>query len=115
MSVHTDFQTMHDSVVSALGVDEVITILENTGAGFTRHPSRAVVKAHKEQDLIAGGSIQQGDLKLIISSRFVPPGLRKLERKDRIEIQGKPHGVIHWDVNTRTVGGLIAIEATVRG
>ena len=116
MTVHADFQNMHDTVVNDLGVDEIITIKENTGAAFVDHPSRAVVTQHKEKDLVAGGSIQQGDLKVLISATRWPATLRDLERKDRIMIQGKSYSVIHFDRFTRNVGGSpVAYELTVRG
>ena len=106
---------MHDQVVADLGVDEVVTLMENNGTGFVNHPSRAVVTAHKETDLVPGGTIQQGDLKLIISAKYFPRGLRDLERKDRIVIQGRPYSVIHFDRFTRNVGGIVAYEVSVRG
>lgn len=116
MPVHADFQSMHDMVVADLGVDEAVTIMENNGTGFTNHPSRAVVHQHRESDLVPGGSIQQGDLKVIISATRWPAGLRDLERKDRILIQGRPYSVVHFDRFTRTVGGApVAYEASVRG
>lgn len=115
MPVHSEFQNLHDFVVNDLGVDEPVTIKENNGTAFVDHPSRAFVTAHKEHDLVPGGSIQQGDLKLIISATRFPKGLRDLERKDRIMIQGDPYSVIHFDKFTRNVGGIIAYEITVRG
>ena len=115
MTVHSDFLGMHDFVVADLGVDEPVTLMENNGTGFTDHASRAVVTGYKERDLVAGGSIQQGDLKVLVSATRFPKGLRDLERKDRIKIQGRPYSVIHFDKFSRNVGGIIAYEITVRG
>ena len=116
MPVHADFQNMHDFVVADLGVDESVVLMENNGTGFTNYPSRAVVHQHKEYDLVPGGTIQQGDLKVIISGTRWPAGLRDLERKDRVEIQGKPYSVIHFDRFTRNVGGSpVAYELSCRG
>ena len=116
MTVHGDFQGIHDFVVNDLGVDEVVTIKENNGTAFVDHPSRAVVTQHRESDLIPGGTIQQGDLKLIISGTKWPAGLRDLEKKDRVVIQGKPYAVVHFDRFSRNVGGSpVAYELTVRG
>ena len=116
MTVHADFQGMHDFVVNDLGVDEPVTIKENNGTAFVDHASRAVVHQHRETDLVPGGTIQQGDLKLIVSGTRWPAGLRDLERKDRIIIQGNAYSVIHFDKFTRNVGGKpVAYEITVRG
>lgn len=116
MPVHQDFQNMHDFVVNDLGVDEPVTIMENNGTAFVSHTSRAVVHAHRESDLVPGGTIQQGDLKCIISDTRWPAGLRNLERKDRIKIQGRTYSVVHFDRFTRNVGGSpVAYELTVRG
>lgn len=76
----------------------------------------AHVSSYREADLVAGGSIQIGDLRLIILESSLPDGLRALEMKDRIEIEGRNYSVIHWDTNSRSVGDTtVAIEATVRG
>ena len=116
MPVHQDFQNMHNSVVNDLGVDEPVTIKENNGTAFVDHASRAVVTQHRESDLVPGGTIQQGDLKVLISATRWPTGLRDLERKDRLQIQGRPYSVIHFDRFTRNVGGsVVAYELTVRG
>ena len=116
MPVHADFQNMHDFVVNDLRVDEAITIKENNGTTFVDHASRAVVSQHREYDLVPGGTIQQGDLKLLISGTRWPAGLRDLERKDRIVIQGKPYSVIHFDKFSRNVGGSpVAYELSCRG
>ena len=116
MPVHADFQNMHDFVVNDLGVDEPITIRVNNGTSFDDHPSRAVVHQHKESDLVPGGTIQQGDLKLTISGTRWPAGIDSLERKDRVVIQGKNYSVVHFDRFTRNVGGSpVAYELSVRG
>lgn len=76
----------------------------------------AHVSKYREDDLVSGGSIELGDLRLIILESSIPDGLRRLEMKDRIEIEGRNYSVIHWDTNTRTIGdSTVAVEVTVRG
>ena len=108
---------MHDFVVSDLEVDEDVSILEHVaGSANITHSSRGVVHQHRETDLVSGGTIQQGDLRVLISGTYWPEGLRDLERKDRVVIQGKPYAVIHFDKFTRSVGGSpVAYELSVRG
>jgi hypothetical protein len=77
-----------------------------------------VVKAHvsqwREQDLIAGGSIETGDLRLIIED--VPHAVGQLTQKDRVEIDGRTYAIMTWDMYTRKMGdNQIAVEASVRG
>ena len=76
----------------------------------------AHVASYRESDLVAGGSIKLGDLKLIILYSDIPPGTRDLEQKDRIEIDGRNYSVVQWDTDTRSIGDTpVAVEASVRG
>lgn len=92
-----------------------VTLMQNNGTGWDSYPGvMAHVSNYRESDLVPGGSIQLGDLRLIILSDNLP--VEKMGLSDRIEIDGRAYGVIHWDDDTRAVGDTtIAIEAAVRG
>ena len=76
----------------------------------------AYVSRYRESDLVQGGSIEIGDLKLIITEDYIPVGITTMGRKDRIEIDGRNYSVIHWDAETRAMGDtIVAIEVTIRG
>lgn len=111
----TAYQRQHDKLDSARG--RVVTIKINRGTAFESHPSRAVSVSLTERDLVSGSSIQQGDIKLIISSTHWPSGVPiRLTTKDRIEFDGRDHAVIHCDPYARMIGEhRIATEVTVRG
>lgn len=112
-----EWQTMYREALDGLEVEEPVTILLNNGAGFDPYPTEAVVRGYNERDLVPGGTIQQGDIKVLISADRYPAAInRKLERKDRIEINGAPCAVIHFDDNTRNIQGVpIMYEIAVRG
>ena len=77
---------MQRELMDALEVEENVVILLNNGAGFDRHACKALVRGYNEKDLVPGGPIQQGDMKLLISSDRYPAAVsRNLERKDRIK------------------------------
>jgi hypothetical protein len=109
------FQKMHDSMDAARG--RAITIMVNTGSGFSEYESRAVFGSLDERDLSAGTTIRQSDIKLIISSTHWPAGVREmLEIKDRIRIDGVEYAVIKCDPYSRAMGDTrIATEVMVRG
>lgn len=111
-----EWLTMQDELLRDLEVLEPVNILLNNGAGFDSYPSRAVIRGYKETDLAPGGSIQQGDIKVLISSTNYPAAItRPLERRDRIEVNGRACGVIHFDPNTRNISGSpIMYEIAVR-
>nr|MDJ0792263.1 Ig domain-containing protein [Acidimicrobiia bacterium] len=110
-----DYRDVYARFLGPLAQD--ITILLNNGTGFTAIPgARAHVSRWRESDLVQGGPVEVGDLKLIILEESLPDGLRSLEQKDRIEISGRAYGVILWDEHTRSIGDqTMAIEVTVRG
>jgi len=89
----------------------------NNGTGFTTVSNvRMHVSKYKENELVSGGPIMVGDLKLIIPAENLPDPTIKLEKKDRVEIDGRVYSVEHWDNYTRKMGTeLIAVEAAVRG
>lgn len=95
---------------------ETVTLHVNNGTGFDTYQAKAHVSNYRAQDLVEGGSIKLGDLRLIIDADTVPDGLRRLEAKDRIEVRGRVYGVEYWDDMSRSVGStVIAYEAAVRG
>jgi hypothetical protein len=94
-----------------------VSLQINDGTSFRTYPSvMAYVTKYKESDLIAGGSIQIGDLKIIIMTEDLPRRIESMGRKDRIEVDGRNYSVIHWGDYTRTIGEVsIAVEIGVRG
>ena len=93
-----------------------VVLKYNDGTKFTSYRCTAFVTSYRETDLVQGGSIEIGDLKVIINKEDLPTGLRDMERKDRIEIEGRSYSVIHWDNETRSMGSeIVAIEVRVRG
>ena len=111
-----EWLTMQDDVLRELEQLEPITIHVNNGASFDAYQAQAFITGYQERDLLPGGSIQQGDIKLIISATNYPAAItRPLERKDRIEVNGRPCSIIHFNPNSRTVNGQpIAYEIAVR-
>jgi hypothetical protein len=89
----------------------------NDGTGFRSYPDvSAYVSKYREADLVPGGSIEIGDLKVIIPTENLPGEVEVMGRKDRIDIAGRNYSVIHWDEETRSMGdSSVAIEVTVRG
>jgi len=94
-----------------------VTLQVNNGTGFTNYPGvLAYVTSYRESDLVQGGSIQIGDLKLVITKDYIPAAIDTMSRKDRIEIDGRSYSVIHYDNESRAMGDtIVAIEITVRG
>lgn len=94
-----------------------VTLRVNNGTGFDDHANvKAHVSTYRENELVAGGPIQVGDLRLIIPAEEIPAGVADLKQRDRIQIDGRDYAVMHWDAYTRSVGDeLIAVEARVRG
>ena len=98
-----------------------VTFMINNGTSFDDYaePVFARVTNWQESDLVPGGTIELGDLKLIIPVPDIldtQPPFPRLELKDRIRIGGRAYSVIHWDEKTRSVGDyVIAVQVTVRG
>lgn len=109
------YQSGHDRMDAARG--RAVTIRVNTGSGYTDYASRAVFGSLTERDLVAGSSMRQGDIKLIVSSTHWPSGApMKLQSKDRIRFDGRDHSVVHCDPYARMIGEhRVATEVTVRG
>ena len=96
---------------------QAVTLMINNGTGWTSYPGvMAHVSNWQERDLIAGGTVKTGDLRLIILAESLPDGVERLEQKDRIQIGSRAYSVINWDGFTRSIGdATIAVEVTVRG
>ena len=109
------YRLMYDKFMGPLA--QPVTLMINNGTGYTSYPNvMAHVSAYKDNDLIAGGSIQLGDLRLIILNESIPSAVVKMEMKDRIDIGGRTYAPINWDNHTRSVGDeVIAVEVAVRG
>lgn len=109
------YKAMYRRILDPLSQN--IRLAPGTGSGFTVYPEQlAFVGSYKEDELIPGGSIELGDLKVILFTDDIPAGIEKLGRKDRIIIDNRFYSVIHWDAYTRTVGAVgIAVEIAIRG
>ena len=94
-----------------------VSLLVQTGAQYIAYETTAYVTKYQESDLIPGGSIQLGDLRLIILRENLDAvGIDSMALKDRINIDGLTYAVVHWDQYSRTIGDSgIAVEATIRG
>lgn len=111
----TQYESMYKRFLGPLAQPVILQI--NNGTGFDSWPGiQAYVTNYRESDLVAGGSIQIGDLKVIIIEDYLPESVTEMGRKDRIDIQGRNYSVIHWDAQSRAMGSdVVAIEVTVRG
>ena len=108
------YRNMYDRFLGPLS--QSVTLKVNNGTGFDSYTCTAHVSKSNERDLVAGGSIELGDLRLIILNGDLPAGMRDLEKKDRIEIDDRVYAVTHWDNYTRKIGeNAVAIEVAVRG
>ena len=108
------YKEMYEKFMGPLA--QAVTLRLNNGTGFTSYPSKAHVSRYNEQDLVQGGPIELGDMKLIILAEDIPVGVTRMDKGDRVGIDGRDYGVIHWDNNTRSVGAeVIAVNVTVRG
>jgi hypothetical protein len=109
------FQAMYDRFLGPLA--QAISIVQNTGTDFSApYDTTAHVSQYKESDLIPDGSTQLGDLKVIIRPQDMPIGIDKLGLDDRLIIDGKFYGIIHYDAYTRRMAeDGVGIEITCRG
>ena len=93
-----------------------VTLMVNNGTDFDHYPVTAHVSNWVEGDLVPGATVETADLRLIIPAEDIPSGLRDLEQRDRVDIDGRQYAVMQWDTHTRSIGGtLMAVEARVRG
>lgn len=94
-----------------------ITVKLKSGSNYVAYQMTGHVTRYQESDLISGGSIQLGDLRLIVMSEDLQAfGIEKLGLKDRVDIDGRTYSIVHFDEYSRSVGGTsIAVEMTVRG
>ena len=97
-------------------LSQPVTLKVNNGTGYTDYQSKAHVSKYTERDLVQNGPIELGDIKLIITAKDIPSAITRMDKGDRITVEGRKYAVIHWDANTASVGGdLIAVHVTVRG
>ena len=110
-----DYRGLYERFLGPLAQD--IVLLINNGTNFDRIlGAKAHISRWRESDLVQGGPVEVGDLRLIIRYSSLPLNLKPLEQKDRIEINGKAYAVIHWDAFSRSLGdSIMAVEVTVRG
>jgi hypothetical protein len=109
------YQNMYKRFLGDLAKPVVLKI--NNGVDFDDYPGvLAYVSRYREADLVQGGSIVIGDLKLIIPTEYLPVGVDVMGRKDRIDIEDRNYSVIHWDAESRAMGDTsVAIEVSIRG
>jgi hypothetical protein len=110
------FQAAHDRQAEATG--RMVTIQVAIAGGFREYPGvLAKFQSLNERDLVAGTTLRQGDVKMVISSTHWPADVPvRLELKDRIKFDGRSHAVIHCDPYARMIGEhRIATEVMVRG
>lgn len=110
-----DFQKAHRDILGDLGKPVVLRV--NTGTGF-RDYSGAIgwVRQYNEDELVPGGTIKTGDLRMVILKESIPSQVTRLQMGDRVQIDGDDYAVIVWDVQSRTAGNTVfAVEAAVRG
>lgn len=94
-----------------------VEVLANSDGGFVSIPTRALVSEYQDSDLIEGGSIVLGDMKVMLLQADIERlGIPRLGLADRVVIDGRAYAVIHWDAYTRTVGTTtLAVDLIVRG
>jgi hypothetical protein len=111
----TAYQTMYRRFLGDLA--KPVTLKINNGTTFKSYRDvLAYVSKYRESDLVQGGSIEIGDLKLVIPTEYLPSAVTVMGRKDRISIDDRNYSVIHWDAESRAMGEQsVAIEVTIRG
>jgi hypothetical protein len=109
------YQSMYKRFLGDLAKPVILRI--NNGVDFDDFPGvLAYVSRYRETDLVQGGSIEVGDLRLVIPTEYLPVGVTVMGRKDRVDIEDRNYSVVHWDAETRAMGpDSVAIEVTIRG
>jgi len=94
-----------------------ILLAFNNGTNFTVYPPRtAWVDGYRDKDIIPGGSIEQGDVRVVMLVDQLPSIYTEMRTKDRIIIDNKYYSIINWDPYTRTIGGQgLAYNIHLRG
>ena len=94
-----------------------VELLVNNSGTYTAYNTTAYVTRYQESDLVPGGSIQLGDLRIIILAEDLDAfGITKMGLADRINVKGSSYAIVNWDAFTRSVGeNTIAVEVAVRG
>jgi hypothetical protein len=115
-SIFQEMSKAYQRVFNAVG--ENITVRENTAPGtWTDHgPILSRATALRPEDIQAGSTLKQGDLKFVVLALTFPVS-RRLEQKDRIRWRGRDYGVVSDDfASTRsTSGNPLAREIVARG
>ena len=109
------FRPMHAMIDS---VGEPVTIRVRNAAGtYDDHgPIMAKMSAFRADEIIPGGPAKLGDVRAIVRAGALPPGLRRLENKDRVSWKGRDYAVTNWDDSSHAVGGeTMAVEIWIRG
>jgi hypothetical protein len=111
----TAYQRMYRRFLG--GLAKPVTLKINSGTAFKSYRDvLAYVSKYREADLVQGGSIEIGDLKLIIPTENLPNAVTVMGRKDRVDIEERNYSVEHWDAESRAMGAdSIAIEVAIRG
>ena len=111
---YLQYRRMYKKLLQPL--DQDIIVMINNGTGFDEYHCRAHVARYREQELVAGGPIELGDLRVIMMAECVPSTVSRMDKGDRVSIDGRAYSVIHFDDYTRKMGPeTIAYELAVRG
>ena len=100
---------------------DTVTLRKYTGSGVSRTHADTVAHArvtgYLPEELIAGGSVQQGDLKVtLLAEDLENAGTSAPRNGDKLVIRGKEVNIQAVDDNTRRIGStLIAYVLQVRG
>ena len=112
MMARSKYRNIYRKMIAATGREIMLKV--NNGTGWDSYgPVMAHIADVQETDLIANGSIQLGDLRVIFMSEDMPDGLSRMEQRDRITLDDSEYGVINWEGNTRHHAA--AVEMVVRG
>lgn len=115
-SIFQEMSKAYQRVFDATG--EHITVKINTEPGVweSHGPLLARPSALRPEDIAAGSTLKQGDMKFIVLALTFPVQ-RRLEQKDRITWRGRDYAVISDDFgSTRsTSGNTLAREILARG
>jgi len=109
------YRGMYNRMLGPLA--QPIEALYNDQGTWVSYQLTGHVSRYRESDLVAGGSIQLGDLRILVLWEDLQAlGIPRLGLKDRFNVEGRSYSIVHWDENTRTVGAdKVAVEIAVRG
>ena len=108
------YDSMYKRFLGPLAQD--IVIMVNNGTDYDSYSTTAHVSRYSESDLVQGGPIEIGDLRVIVLAENMPTSVTRLDKGDRVEIDGRPYAVVHFDDYTRKMGSdQVAYQLSVRG